>query len=129
VQHSYILGPVALWEFEFISLSYWACLDCLCLVLFTFFFALGLTIQHIYNSEKETKSTTTADICNNQEDYDPTLVLIADNIDISIILTSFPCNNVQFLQKNSVWNFQIKTPSFFRSFSEDSHYIAVVVKC
>jgi hypothetical protein len=39
------------------------------------------TIQHIYNSEKETKSTTTVDICNNQEDYDPTLVLIAANID------------------------------------------------
>ena len=38
------------------------------------------TIQHIYNSEKEIKSTT-VDICNNQEDYDPTLVLIADNID------------------------------------------------
>ena len=39
------------------------------------------TIHHIYNSEKEIKSTTTVDICNNQEDYDPTLVLIADNID------------------------------------------------
>ena len=26
VQHSYILGPVSLSEFEFISLSYWACL-------------------------------------------------------------------------------------------------------
>jgi hypothetical protein len=38
------------------------------------------TIQHIYNSEKEIKSTT-VDICNNQEDYDPSLVLIADNID------------------------------------------------
>ena len=37
-------------------------------------------IQHIYNSEKEIKSTT-VDICNNQEDYDPSLVLIADNID------------------------------------------------
>jgi hypothetical protein len=35
----------------------------------------------MYNSEKEIKSTTTVDICNNQEDYDPTLVLIADNID------------------------------------------------
>jgi uncharacterized protein YegL len=39
------------------------------------------TIHHIYNSEKEIKSTTTVDICNNQEDYDPTLVLITDNID------------------------------------------------
>ena len=39
------------------------------------------TIHHMYNSEKEIKSTTTVDICNNQEDYDPTLVLIADNID------------------------------------------------
>ena len=38
------------------------------------------TIQHIYNSEKEIKSTTTVDICSNQEDYDPTLVLIADKI-------------------------------------------------
>ena len=34
LQHSYILGPVSLSEFEFISLSYWACLDCLCLVLY-----------------------------------------------------------------------------------------------
>jgi hypothetical protein len=39
------------------------------------------TIHHMYNSEKEIKSTQTVDICNNQEDYDPTLVLIADNID------------------------------------------------
>jgi hypothetical protein len=29
----------------------------------------------------DNESTTTVDICNNQEDYDPTLVLIADNID------------------------------------------------
>jgi hypothetical protein len=35
----------------------------------------------MYNSDKEIKSTTTVDICNNQEDYDSTLVLIADNID------------------------------------------------
>ena len=38
------------------------------------------TIQNIYNLEKEIKSTTTIDICSNQEDYDPTLVLIADKI-------------------------------------------------
>ena len=38
------------------------------------------TIHHIYNLEKEIKSTTTVDICSNQEDYDPTLVLIANKI-------------------------------------------------
>jgi hypothetical protein len=65
VQHSYILGPVSLSEFEFMKIikSKTESLEK---------DKSKETIHHMYNSEKEIKSTTTVDICNNQEDYDPT---------------------------------------------------------